>query len=279
MEDSNLHFIVIKQYNRCLPEKCRILTRCTNMLFDLNNPVVEIISISHLSWKKQKAAVLPRDYCSLAFRIKGDGEIKYNGKKIHFTANDVLYFPQNIGYTANYSDTEIIVIHFKTAVSDSLVEVFSLDNTEKTYKSFLEALHIWQSKEVGYEMFAISVLYKILGTLYTEKQKQTIPKSFIDALSIINSEFKNSTLSISNVCREANISEAYFRRLFSEHYNKTPNTYVTQLRIENAQNLISNGMSIKDASFISGFNDPKYFSRVVKKHLHCTPRELKSYGK
>ena len=249
------------------------------MFSELENHIIEITSINHISWSKQKNTILPRDFCALAFRIKGDGDISYNGNRITLSTNDVLYLPQNIGYTARYNDTEIIAIHFKTAVSDSFAEVFSPDNTEKIYKLFLEALYIWQAKEAGYQMFAMSVLYRILGTLYTEKQKQTLPSSFINALSIINSKFKDNSLSIRNVCREARISETYFRKLFSEHYKKSPTTYVTLLRIEYAQNLISNGISVTKASFASGFNDPNYFARVVKKHLHCTPKELKTYGR
>jgi AraC-like DNA-binding protein len=38
-------------------------------------------------------------------------------------------------------------------------------------------------------------------------------------------------------------------------------------------------MTIEDAACESGFNDPKYFARVVKKHFGCTPRDLKLYGK
>ena len=117
------------------------------------------------------------------------------------------------------------------------------------------------------------------GMIDIVKQKQTLHGSFINAQSIINSRFRDNSLSIKNVCREAKISETYFRKLFAEHLGKTPTTYITQLRIEYAQNLISNGTSINDASYASGFNDPKYFSRVVKKRLNCTPKEFKSYGK
>ncbi|MBR6509476.1 MAG: helix-turn-helix transcriptional regulator [Clostridia bacterium] len=249
------------------------------MFLNFDNYVIDITNITHVSWKKQKVTIPPREFCALAFRIKGSGNISFNQNKISLSTNDVLYLPQNIGYTAKYSDTEIIAIHFKTANSDSFAKVFSPKNSEKIYKLFLEALYIWQAKEVGYQELAISVLYKILGTLSKDNQEQTLQNNFINAQSIINSRFRDSSLSIKDVCREAKISETYFRKLFSEHFGKTPTAYITQLRIEHAQNLISNGTSINDAAYSSGFNDPKYFSRVVKKHLNCTPKEFKSYGK
>ena len=42
---------------------------------------------------------------------------------------------------------------------------------------------------------------------------------------------------------------------------------------------LANGSTIEHAAFNSGFNDSKYFSRVIKKFFNCTPRELKSFGK
>ena len=58
-----------------------------------------------------------------------------------------------------------------------------------------------------------------------------------------------------------------------------PVAYITDLRLEYARNLISGGMSIEAAAVESGFNDPKYFARRVKKHFGCTPSKLKTYGK
>ena len=69
------------------------------------------------------------------------------------------------------------------------------------------------------------------------------------------------------------------RRLFKKYYDKTTIEYITSLRLEYARNLISNGMSIENAASESGFNDSKYFARVVKKQFGCSPREFKAYGK
>lgn len=250
------------------------------MFFELEkNYIIDIIGVSHLEWKKQQCSVMPREYSALAFRIKGSGILHYNENNITVNTNDILYMPQKIGYRAQYSDTEIIVIHFKTQFPDSTAEVFSFPNTEKIYKLFLEALNVWESKNINYRLETISILYKILGTMYKETQKHTLPPNFTNAVSIINSNYKNNSLSIKQVCRDAQISETYFRKLFAENYKKTPITYINELRSEYARNLISGGVSIEKAAYLSGFNDPKYFSRVIKKHFDCTPRELKLYGK
>lgn len=249
------------------------------MFFELENHISEIIGVDHIEWNAQDCSVQPREHSALAFRIRGSGCISYAQGNVHVNTNDILYLPQNIGYSAEYADTELIVIHFKTQKNDNTAEVFSFENTEKIYKLFLEALNIWQNKNIGYKILTLSILYKILGTVYKETQKNTLPKNFISAVSLINSNYKDSSLSIKQVCQEAQISETYFRKLFSEYYKKNPITYINELRIEYARNLIASGVTIEQSAYSSGFNDSKYFSRIVKKYFNCTPKELKSYGK
>lgn len=249
------------------------------LFFELENHIEEITGVDYIEWNKQNCDVAPRNHSALAFRIIGNGIIEYNKNVVCFDSNDVLYLPQKIGYTAEYSDTKLIVIHFITSKSDKNAEVFSFQNTEKIYKLFLDALNIWQNKNIGYKISTLSVLYKILATIYKETQKISLPKNFIRAISLINSCYKENTISIKQICSEAQISETYFRKLFAENYKKTPITYINELRIEYARNLISSGISIEKAAYESGFNDPKYFARTVKKYFDCTPRELKLFGK
>ena len=99
------------------------------------------------------------------------------------------------------------------------------------------------------------------------------------AISYINSNFKNSNLNVDMICEQAGIGATSFRQLFKKHYQKTPWEYITDLRLEYARNRISNGTPIENVAYESGFNDPKYFARVVKKRLNCTPRDLKNYGR
>ena len=54
---------------------------------------------------------------------------------------------------------------------------------------------------------------------------------------------------------------------------------MTDLRLEYARSLITNGVSVETAAYECGYNDAKYFARVVKKQFGCTPRELRNYGK
>lgn len=249
------------------------------MLYDGDNPVLRIVGVEHLRWSSGTFRVAPRAYSALAFRIGGSAMIDCDASRHYIHANDILYLPQNKGYTARYTDTEMLVIHFVTARSDSRAEVYSFQNSEEIYKLFLQTRSLWEKKESGFLVYTMSALYAILGMIQEKETKTKLPPHFLKAISLINANYKSNALRVDTVCAQAGIGATAFRQLFHKHYQKTPTEYIRDLRLEYARNLISGGMSIENAAYESGFNDPKYFVRVVKNRFGCTPRAFKTYGK
>ena len=244
-----------------------------------DNPILQIVGVFHMKWSGGSFTVAPRKYSALAFRIKGDAVICSRGREYKVGVNDVLYLPQNIEYTAEYTDTEMMVVHFITAVDGDLPEVYSSDGCETVYKAFTRCFSLWEGRQTGYNLFVASEVYGILGTLLKSETAVKLPTHFLDAVSYINSSYRNQALTIPEVCRSAGISETVFRALFKEHYKKTPSAYINALRVAYAVGLIANGMTVEGAAAESGFNDAKYFARTVKKLHGCTPRSFKDLGK
>ena len=249
------------------------------MLYDGKNPILRIIGVEQLKLNSGLFHVLPRSYCALAFRIAGTATITVDGKQYLVNPNDILYLPQNLAYTAQYSETEMLVIHFITEQNDPCPEVYTVENAQQLYQAFLQAHILWQSKSQGYGVLAMSLLYNILGLICTRETSKKTPPCFQSAVSFIHAHFKETGLSVAHICRNAGISQTNFRLLFQEYYKTTPVAYITALRLEHARALIASGISIEQAAVESGFRDPKYFSRTVKKHFGCTPRQWKDYGR
>ncbi len=248
------------------------------MLYQGDNPILGIEAVEHMQWSGGSFCVEPRNYCALAFRIRGTAQIDCQGSSYTVGTNDILYLPQDLGYTATYTDTEMIVIHFVTRKSNKRVEVYPMEDSGRIYKLFLRAHALWQNKEPGYKVYIMSQLYSILGTILETQTKTNLPPHFLRAVSYINANYR-SALTMQTICEATGIGATVFRQLFKQHYRKTPVAYITELRLEYARSRIAGGMPIEQAATESGFNDPKYFARVVKKHFDCTPRDLKNYGK
>ena len=243
------------------------------------NPVLRIERIEHMQWNGGNFKVEPRSFSVLAFRIRGEAVIQGGGKTYEICAGDILYLPQKMGYTAKYSDTDMIAIHFVTAKDDREIEVYSPRNSEEFHQLFLQALRIWERKEPGYKIFDMAQFYMILGTLAAAEAKQNLPDHFLKAISYLNSHYTESDICVDRVCTRSGIGATVFRQLFKKHYRETPTEYITRLRLEYARKLISSGETVENAALESGFSDPKYFARVVKKYFGCTPRSFKTYGK
>ena len=249
------------------------------MLYEGTNPVLRVENVEILTSSPGTYVVEPRPYSSLSFRIRGTARIEAGDRVCSVDTNDILYLPQGMAYTAHYTDTEMITFHFVTQEKDGEIQVYSFENGEKIYRTFLQARELWQAKAPGYQLYAMSALYSVLGMICQKETDDQLPPHFLQAVSLLNSGYTDSRINMKEVCARAGIGQSTFRQLFKNHYRKTPVEYVMDLRIEHARSLIAGGMSVETAACESGFNDPKYFARAVKKRFGCTPRSFKSYGK
>ncbi len=248
------------------------------MLYTCQNPITEILLLGKVSLQPGRVSVDARSFSALAFRLNGSGQLQCGEKSYWLNAGDVLYMPQGVRYFRDYEKTDILLFHFITAKNDTEPEIYHLKNPDEISRQFQKAYGIWEAKQSGYIAKCFSILYKILGLLGENEAQTGLPQHFIRAVSILNESFCSSQLRISQVCKAAAISETVFRQLFRQHYGKSPVEYVTELRLEYAHALITEGMTIEQAALESGFSDGKYFARIVKRHLGCTPRQLKTYG-
>lgn len=240
----------------------------------------EFVSIENLSVGRNISEsgffdIKPRNHCALAYRISGEVEFCVDGEYIKSVPGDVFYMPSDKGYTAKYTDGEIIVLHFNIKENTGKAKNVSCKNSDEIYRLFLKAELLWQEKSPGYRYFTAGVFYEIMGLISEANANNQQPDFFRNTVSEINKSFRDSKISISEICHIHGISETYFRNLFKLYYDTTPIEYITGLRLEYAKNLLYSGYTVELAATMSGFSDAKYFSRVVKKHYGCTPSELK----
>ncbi len=79
-------------------------------------------------------------------------------------------------------------------------------------------------------------------------------------------------ISLDDVSRYLNLSPYYFSKLFKSETGTTFVEYLTNLRMERAQELLKDEtLSIKEICASVGYADPNYFSRTFKKNVGVTP--------
>lgn len=96
------------------------------------------------------------------------------------------------------------------------------------------------------------------------------------AIFYLNRNFQNPDISINDIVRYCNANTSQLCSIFKAETGLTVNRYLTEIRIEQAKKLLTDSEhNINDISELCGFNYPKYFCRVFKKHTGMSPTDYR----
>lgn len=103
------------------------------------------------------------------------------------------------------------------------------------------------------------------GSLQMEQIRQYIEKTY----------YENITLA--SLADAFHMDASYLSRVFSRKFGETVITFLTRVRMENAVEMMrSRDMKLETISFLVGYDDYNYFSRVFRKKLGMSPSEYRS---
>ena len=86
----------------------------------------------------------------------------------------------------------------------------------------------------------------------------------------------HTELSMQDVAKAMNYSEAYFCKLFKQCFKVNFSAWLNEFRVEKAKEmLLQTRMSIREISLACGYTDANYFARVFKRITGKTPSEYR----
>lgn len=235
-------------------------------------PYIRILDVLYLERKHIDIKVQNKNCFVLGVRLHGSTSFFYNDKTITANANDIVYVPKTASYYQKCHAETIIAIHFDIiGPFKKNLTVFHENQTE-----FFKKIHeLWSKKEKNYYFECLSILCELLSSLNFNSQKSEYASVINEAVEYINNNFQSESFSLDSACSVANISRVHLNRLFMSHFGITPITYINNLRIERAKQLLSYDYTTAEISSACGFNDIKYFYTVFKKVTNMTVKEYK----
>ncbi len=121
-------------------------------------------------------------------------------------------------------------------------------------------------------------IYEDLNNNRTDNNRKQLTDSRLEeALLLIRVNYHHADFGIPKLCASLNISRITLYRMFQNNFNLSPNQYLIQYRMLQAQTMLSKGASVKTASLSCGFDDPLYFSRAFKQFCGVSPSIYKTW--
>ena len=185
--------------------------------------------------------------------------------------NHAIILPKGRSYSLYGNKSGIFpVINFdcKDFLCDEVISL-PIQSSDTYIKDFekMKALSLFEENRAK----MMSVFYGILHRLSTESSVRNV---ILPAIMYIESNYQNPKLSNAVLAEKCNISEVYFRKIFTEAYKTTPKQFIVDIRINKAKQLLSDGfLNIGAVAEECGFSNQYHFCRLFKEKTGFTPTE------
>lgn len=229
-----------------------------------------------------------RDHFLIHYIVSGHGIYETGGKRYELSAgHGFLAVPsQVIHYAADQNDPwQYCWVGFNGTEAAHLLQlaglsaehpVFRYDKDarlEDELKAILRATGSRPSDEArmrGRLLEFLASLIELIGT--NQRYAGDSNRRHVDrALQFIQYNYSRP-IGVGDIAASAGISRSQLYRLFIRYLSISPTEYLTKFRIREACFLLcSQGLSVSEAAYSSGFSDQLYFSRVFKKEKGMSP--------
>lgn len=113
----------------------------------------------------------------------------------------------------------------------------------------------------------------LVQELFSQSYELAVPPHIQKARELIESTI-DKNLSISEIAASAGMQAHGFSVAFKRAFGVSPKTFMSQLKMERAYELIKSGLLVKDVARAVGFDNPLYFTTAFKKNFGVAPSEL-----
>lgn len=111
------------------------------------------------------------------------------------------------------------------------------------------------------------------GRAYAGKKKFSYVE---EAKKYMEEHYTDCSLSANEISEHIGISPSYFSSLFNEIQHQSISSYLNDIRISRAKNMLSlTQIPVKDIGFCCGFNSASVFGRVFKKYTGLSPKQFR----
>jgi two-component system response regulator YesN len=154
-------------------------------------------------------------------------------------------------------------------------ELFGTMKLGSKFSTILEEINeLSDLKVIRY--WLISRFQKYIAAMNDTRNAVNVNVIVRNAIDYISREYaKNITLD--DIAKKLNISPFYLSKILKKYTGTNYTDMVVDMRISNAKELLaSSDFSIKEITYMSGFNSQNYFAKIFRKIVGVTPTEYRN---
>lgn len=216
-------------------------------------------------------------FIDLTYVIEGRGVYNINGVPYEVKRGDLLCIPRGSIRKANCFDDELMHLYSTNFMfydlSGGLVGLPFPLLTHIGVKSdlvglFRELSNTWIRKESGFRMKTRGLLLVIIHRLYElillKKDPTNIDYRVKKAINYISENYA-SNVTVKEISELVGLNTVYFGALFKNETGMLVNQYLTQTRINHAEDMLQNNeCNVSEAAERCGYKDMSHFRKQFK---------------
>ena len=253
------------------------------MEFDiLSNLIIsKVNSVTTMYSEQSTKAKRNHRYCwGIVIKYEGATVYEAKGKTYRSDANHLVILPKGCSYEWNCIEAgHYGMIDFECDIVCDEIFRFPVDNSEKILKLFKELEYKRTLRKPLNEVESIRDTYSILLMMTQTMAKKYLPtekhNKISPALDYIAKNY-NQNIKNEDLARLTGLSEVYFRKLFTDVVGVSPVSYIQNLRIKKAKEMLKSDYgSITNIAQTLGYLNIYDFSRAFKKYVGISPLKYK----
>ena len=249
-------------------------------------PIKRVLRVIRAENKNRHKRSYVEDRYSDVFVYIISGSCDYaceDGTRFSVKTGDIMYLAAGESYSLYINeDYQFIFCDFEFCEKRARKSaVFTPKDDSYAEKLFVKLLNLYNSQPKTYFTDSLTLIYSIYSAIISTKNDFYMPRSVRDKLldikAYIDSAYGSLDLTVSELARQADMSEVYFRKLYKAEFGISPSKYIISVRLKKAKQLMKNYpfLTLEECAKQSGFSSLHYFDRVFRSEFGINPSKYR----